>query len=287
MTLHLRTAGPRDAASRGPLLFIHGFPFDGSMWDRQLEGGGGPEAGPGVPAGWWAVAPDLRGFGRSPLDGDAVPTGREVAQSVALDDEPVLTMARHADDLAALLDAEGGAPAVVCGLSMGGYVALALLRRHPRLVRALVLTDTRAGADDDEGRENRRRTAATVRQHGARPLASAMLPSLLAESTVRDRPEIVERVRRMIEDTAPATLIGALAGMAVRPDATGEIPGIGVPTLVVVGEHDAITPPAVAREMAEAIPGARLVTIPGAGHLAPLEAPEAFNGALGEFLQGL
>ncbi len=170
---------------------------------------------------------------------------------------------------------------------MGGYVALELFRRHPQRVSGLVLADTRAGADDDEGRENRLRTAQTARTSGAEPIADAMLPVLLAASTRSERPEVAGRVQEMILATPPATLVAALAGMAARHDATGDLPSITVPTLVIAGEHDALTPPDEARAMADAIPDAVFRAIPGAGHVSNLENPDAFNEALGRFLTSL
>lgn len=280
MNLHVRESAPASDGSAGTVVFVHGFPFDGSMWDRQLEA---------LPAGWRGLAPDLRGFGRTEINHipDEVSTGRRIGGRVALNDEPVLTMGRFADDVAALVDEQAGGSAVICGLSMGGYVAFELWRRHPHLVRALVLADTRSASDDDEGRENRLRTAQTVRSAGAEPVARAMVPALLAPSTRETRPDVVEHVRHMILGTDPATLIGALAGMAVRHDHSGELRHISVPTLVVVGEHDGITPPSDAQAMAQAIPGARLEVIEDAGHLSPLERPDAFNRILTGFLDGL
>lgn len=277
MSLHVRRTGAASDTGR-TVVFLHGFPFDGRMWEPQLVA---------LPEGWQGLAPDLRGFGQTPLDDRAgdVHTGRRIGGRIARDDEPVLTMDRLADDVAGLIREEARGPAVVCGLSMGGYVAFALWRRHPDLLRGLVLADTRPGADDDEGRENRLRTAQTARSSGARPIATGMIPALLAPGTRADQPDVVERVRAMIHETAPATLVAALAGMAARHDSTGDLPGIRVPTLVVVGEHDELTPPDVARAMADAIPDARFREVPGAGHVSNLENPEAFNRALQEFLE--
>lgn len=275
--LHLRESGPGDRAVRGSVVFIHGFPFDGSMWTPQLDA---------LPDGWRGIAPDLRGFGESPLNGDIHETasGKRLGGGIARADEPVLTMALLADDIAALIAEEADGPAVVCGLSMGGYVAFELVRRHPERVRGLVLADTRAEADSDEARENRLLMARTARSSGTRPIATAMVPALLAGSTREGRPEVVEKVRQMILGTPVATLVAALAGMAVRRDSTGSLGGISVPTLVLVGEDDGITPPDDARRMAAAIPDAALTVVPDAGHLSGLENPAAFNAALSDFL---
>lgn len=280
MSARVRRAVPGDDGSVGTIVFVHGFPFDGSMWEPQLNA---------LPAGWRGLAPHLRGFGDTDmkdLPGE-VSTGRRIGGRIAREEEPVLTMARLADDMAALIHAESRGPAVVCGLSMGGYVALELWRRHPARIRALVLADTRAAADDDESRENRLRMAQTVRRDGLEAVARAMVPVLLAPGTREAEPAVVAKVRAMITGNQTGTVIAALAGMAARHDNTPELHGITVPTLVLVGEHDEVTPPAEARGMAGAIPGARIEIVEGAGHLPPLERPEAFNRALGTFLQSL
>lgn len=243
------------------ILFIHGFPFHGGMWRAQLDG---------LPAGWHGLAPDLRGFGAAP----ACPAAG-------------WTMDTFADDLARLLDEQGIGRAVVCGLSMGGYVAFAFWRRHTERVRALVLADTRAGADTAEGRASRHAMAKEVVERGTEVVARAMLPKLFAPSTRREKPDVVERVRAMIEGTAPATVAAAQLAMAARPDSTPDLPGIAVPALVVVGEEDALTGPDEARAMASALPAARLEIIPRAGHLSPMERPAAFNAILGDWLASL
>lgn len=275
MELHLRSRG---SGENGTLLFLHGFPFDGSVWDPQMAA---------LPDGWQGLAPDLRGFGRSPLGAAELPSGRRLGAGVALADEAVLTMDALADDAAQLLEGHAAGPAVVCGLSMGGYVAFALRRRRPALVRGLILMDTQPGPDGDEARENRRRTAASARESGPAPVAMAMLPSLLSRGTRERSPEVAETVRRMMEATAPRTLIAALAGMAARADSTGDLPAIDVPTLIIVGAHDTITPPDQARAMADGIPGARLEVVADAAHLPGLEAPAVVNGLIADFLATL
>lgn len=280
MNLHLRESVPADKAPAGTVVFLHGFPFDGSMWDAQMDA---------LPEGWRGLAPDLRGFGATSmraLPGE-VSTGRRIGGRVARDSEPVLTMARLADDVADLIDERAAGRAVVCGLSMGGYVALELWRRNPGRVRALVLADTRASADDDEARENRMRMAHVARSSGPPPLAAAMMPSLLTDTTRQSSPVLVERVREMILATEPTTLIAALAGMAARHDMTAELQTISVPTLLLVGERDTLTPPDSLQDMAAAIPHVSFATIPDASHLANLENPAAFNAALAELLTTL
>lgn len=277
MNLHLHTAGDKDGAAAGTVVFLHGFPFNGSMWSSQLQV---------LPDGWRGIAPDLRGFGATgmrALPGE-VSTGKRIGGRIARSSEPVLTMTRLADDVAELIHDRAGGQAVVCGLSMGGYVALELWRRHSETIRGLILADTRAGADDDEARENRLRMAQTARTAGIRPIAVTMLPSLLTPATREGSVLVVEAVRKMILSTPPATVIAALAGMAARHDATGDLPSISVPTLVMAGAEDTITPPAVGRKMAAAIPDGSFVEIPDAGHLSNLENPEAFNRSLAEYL---
>lgn len=275
MDLHVRSTG---SGEKGTVVFVHGFPFDGSIWEAQLAA---------LPRGWRGVAPDLRGFGRSPLGAADLPSGRKAGAGVAHADEPVLTMDSLADDLARLIERHAGGPAVVAGLSMGGYAAFALLRRRPELVRALVLVDTRAAPDSDEARENRRRMAATIRTAGTRPVVTAMVGALIGERTRTGRPDVVEALDAMMSAIEPLTLIAALAGMAGRNDSTAFLPEIDFPTLVIVGAEDAIIPPSEAAAMAAAIPGARFETVDGAAHLPCLEEPDVVNWILADFLAGL
>lgn len=251
------TCAYEDRGRGVPVVWIHGFPFHRGMWAPQVAA---------LSAEARTIAPDLRGFGES---------GRAAGP---------YTMERFADDVAALLDALGVEKAVIAGLSMGGYVAFALARRHPQRLRGLLLADTRADADPPEGRTQRRETAALVQKKGSAVLVDALLPRLLWEGTARDRPDVVARVRAMIEAAPPESVAHALVGMAERLDSNDILPEIRVPTCVLVGEHDAITPPATARAIADAIPGARLVILPGAGHLSNLESPDAFNAAAQGFL---
>lgn len=240
-----------------PVLFVHGYPLDRSMWQNQLVG----------ITGHRLIAPDLRGFGDS-------------SEAAAPD-----AMEAHASDLVALLDALAIDRAVVVGLSMGGYVALAMAERHRDRLAGLVLMDTRAGADDADGRAGRDAAIATIREKGAGPVLGGLADKLFAESTAAGvREAVAQRMGRV----APATLVASLAAMRDRPDRRPVLAGLaGLPTLVIVGTEDRITPPAVAREMAAAVAGAELVEVEGAAHLPPLERPATVNEALQAFLDRL
>lgn len=250
-----------DIQGEGPaVLFIHGYPLDRTMWQHQLSG---------LP-GFRRVAVDLRGMGLS----DAPDLG--------------YSMATYAADLAALLDNLGVDEVVLCGLSMGGYVAFEFLRHWRSRVRGLVLMDTRAEPDSPEGKRARDVAAAQVREGGAAAIAGALLPSLFASATQRSSPGLVERVREHISATPVPGIVGALAAMRDRADSVPLLPTLHhLPTLVLVGEEDHLTPPSQVRKMAEAIPSARFVVVPNAGHLTPLEQPEATTRALTEFLASL
>jgi 3-oxoadipate enol-lactonase len=189
-----------------------------------------------------------------------------------------------AADATAVLDAAGAERADVVGLSMGGYAALALMRRHPETVAALVLADTRAAADTAEVVERRNAQQQQVDEEGTDRLVEAMVGNLLSDETRANRPDVVARARALMHGCSPAGVIGALEAMKNRADSVPLLETIDVPVLVVVGEHDGPSPPDVARAMADAIPDARLEVLPGAGHLSNLEAPDTFNRALESFL---
>jgi 3-oxoadipate enol-lactonase len=240
------------------LLLVHGFPFSSAMWRPQLET---------PPAGWRVIAPDLPGFGASaPVEGY------------------VPTMDSMADDLAALLRGLGVRSATVCGLSMGGYVTFALLRRHPQLVHALVLCDTRPEPDTEEVRRGRLQAAARVASEGTAGLVEAMLPRVLAPGAVHIRTDTVAEVRTIMESAPATAVVAALRAMAARPDSTPMLRSITVPTQVIVGVDDQITPAGDAQLMARAIPGSQIEVIKEAGHLPNLENTPAFNRALEAFL---
>ncbi len=250
-----------DMRGEGPaILFVHGYPYNHTIWAAQMA----------ALDGYKRIAPDLRGMGQS----DAPDLG--------------YSMATYAADLAALLDAVGVDEVVLCGLSMGGYIAFEFLRGWRRRVRGLVLVDTRAEADSPEGRRARDAAAALARERGAAAIAEEMLPKSLAPPALTRLPEMVERVRAMMAATPVAGIVGALSAMRDRIDSTALLPTLGdIPTLILVGELDEPTPPARAQAMAEAIPGARLVVIPRVGHLSPVEGADQVTQALRQFLRSL
>ncbi len=247
----------------GPaVVLLHGFPLGRGMWKEQIAG---------VGSIYKVIAPDLRGHGDSPApEGD-------------------YTIDEMADDVIELLDDLGfDTPVVVGGLSMGGYVALSLIARYPERVRALMLMDTRAAADSPEAAAKREELARAVLAAGhAGPVVEAMTPRLFARITLEERPERVEPLRELMQRNSARGIVGALRAMASRPDRRGDLAAIRVPTLVMVGEEDVVTPPAEVQSLAEAISGSRLEVIPEAGHLAPYENPAIANGVILRFLDGL
>ena len=248
-----------DQGSGPPLVLLHGFPLDSRMWDRQVAELSGR---------FRVIAPDLRGFGKSRSD------------------DP-FTIESLADDVHSLLEAMAALPCVLAGLSMGGYVALAFARKYPADLRALVLVDTKAEGDTAEQKEGRQKTIELVRTRGSAAVADQMLPKLLAEDTPRSRPAVARAVREMAEACPPKTIEHALLAMRDRPSQSDKLPSISVPTLVVVGDRDSITPVPIAQSMQQQIPHAQLAVIRGAGHMSPMEQPAQVNQALGRFLDAL
>ena len=242
-----------------PVVLLHGFPHDRTLWSPQM--------GAFVDQ-CRCIAPDLRGFGDSRV-------------------EPPYTMDRYADDVVELLDKLGIERAVIGGLSMGGYIAFAIWRRHRARVRALMLADTRASADTDENRAARRAQIELVRSRGAAVLAAQLVPGQLGARTRERHPDIVEVVRDMVARAPIEGIVGALEAMIARPDSTPTLGTIDVPALILVGEDDKLTPPADAAKLHAAIRGSSLETITGAGHLSNIERPAAFNHVISEFLARL
>jgi 3-oxoadipate enol-lactonase len=252
-----------DGGAGRVLLLVHGFPLDHTMWRRQIDH---------FSAFCRVIAPDLRGFGASPP-----PPG--------LDTQPA-AMRTYADDLNLLLDRlEIREPIVYCGLSMGGYIGWQFWQKYAQRVAGLVACDTRAIADVPQAAAGRETLARHVLEAGTDPVAEAMLPKLFDPEMTARHPQVVAETRAAIGRASRAGVAAALRGMAIRPDVTDMLGGINVPTLIVVGEHDVISPVAEMRGIAEKIPGAEFVRIPTAGHMSPLENPAAFNAALGKFLR--
>jgi pimeloyl-ACP methyl ester carboxylesterase len=236
------------------LLLLHAFPLDARMWEPQLSAFSGV-----LPV----IAPHLPGFGGTDPAGE------------------VMTMGAAADRVLAELDRAGVDRAVVCGLSMGGYVAFELWRRARQRFAGLVLANTRAEPDTDEGAANRRALAERLRREGNGFLVEKP-PPLLSEGAPQ---ELWGYVRRLIADQPAEAIAAASLGMAERPDSRPDLPGIDVPTLVITSTGDTLIPPEASAPMAEAIPGADLLVIQGAGHLSNLEQADTFSGTLEEHVE--
>ena len=246
-----------DDTGQGPaIVFLHAFPLNRAMWAPQTSA---------LAATWRCVTIDARGFG------DSTPVG-------------AFTVDRYADDVVAVLDGLGVERAIVVGLSMGGYVAFALWRRHPRRVRALVLADTRAGADTAETRDRRRELIALARSSGVGAVADRQMAGLLGKSTRGRGPEIETSARSIAANATVDGVVGALEAMMERPDSTLTLATITVPSLILAGAEDVLTPPKEARAMHSVICGSRLEILAHAGHLSSMERPAAFNAVLNEFL---
>jgi pimeloyl-ACP methyl ester carboxylesterase len=244
-------------AGSGPnLVLVHGFPLSSQMWEKQIAALADRNR---------VIAPDLRGFGKSP----------------SLDP---FTMESLADDVHTLLDRIEALPCVLAGLSMGGYVALAYCKKYPRDLRGLILIDTRAEGDTAEGKQGRQKMIELVREAGSAAVAEQMLPKMLCEQTCTGVPDVSQALRKIMESCPPLTIEHALLALRDRKDQTENLPSIPVPTLILVGEHDAITPPAMSQKMHELIPQSMLATIPCAGHMSPIENPDEVNRHIREFL---
>ena len=251
----------RESGAGRPLVLLHAFPLSSAMWMSQREE---------LAASCRVITPDQRGFGGSPLGEDA----------------PSLDAA--ADDVAALLDRLGLDRVVLGGLSMGGYVAMAFLRRYVDRVDALLLADTKATADPEAAKANRERIAAAVEGDATSTvLVDEVLPTLLGTKTVAARPLVAGRVRGLVQAAPPPAVAWAQRAMAARPDSFETLRAFDRQALVVVGEQDTLSPPTDAEAIAAALPQGRLVVLPEAGHLTAVETPEAFNAQVIGFLAEL
>lgn len=251
--------GYDDVGTGMPVAFIHGFPHNRTLWAPQVSA---------LVDRARCIAPDLRGFGDSSTHGP-------------------FSMDQFADDVAMLLRSLGIERAVVAGLSMGGYAAFSLWRRHRTLVRALVLADTKAGADSDEARAKRRALIDVARTRGSGAVADGQITGMIGKSTREKRPALIDDVHRMLASAPVDGIVGALEAMMARVDSTPTLATIDVPTLVVVGAEDVLTPVNEAEFLHESIRGSRLEVIAHAGHVSNLERPAAFNHVLSEFLAAL
>ena len=249
-----------DAGSGRTLIWLHAFPLCADMWRPQLDA---------APAGWRVIAPDLAGLGGT------------------ADHEGPAGIADFAHDVVALADQLGVQRFVLGGLSMGGYALFACLRLDDARVQGIVLADTKSGADSPQAREGRQKMLDLVAAKGVAGVADEMLPKLLGATTQRDLPGLVAHVRQLIESNTASGVARAIERLRDRPDSTPQLARIAVPALVVVGEEDGITPVSDARAMAGALPDATLAILPRAGHLASIEAPEAFQAALAPWLASL
>jgi pimeloyl-ACP methyl ester carboxylesterase len=258
-TVSGRTVAYDDAGAGQPLVLVHGFPLSREMWKPQVDA---------LQSEYRVLAPDLPGFGGT----------------APLSDPP--SMDGMTDVVANFLDAVNvREPVALGGLSMGGYVALAFARRYPDRLRALILADTRSEPDDETGKANRDKMIAYAKEHTATGVIEQMMPKMVSGETQTRRPEVVAEVRRIAGMQSVGGIIAALMAMRDRPDAAPGLAPITVPTLVLVGADDALTPPAMSQNLAGRIPGARLVSIPGAGHLSNMEKPADFTAAVADFLR--
>lgn len=245
---------------RGPaVVLLHGFPLDHRMWMAQIDA---------LADHYRVIAPDFRGFG----------------QSVSTD---TFTMESLADDIHALIESLSAGPAVVAGLSMGGYVALAYAKKYSNSLRGLILLDTKAQPDTPETKEGRGKMIELVKVKGAVAIGDAMTPRLVSPDTLKSKPAIVKRLREMTDHCPVKAIENGLAAMRDRPDLSDLLSTISVPTLLIVGDGDVITPPAVMEEMGRVIGSAHLAVIRASGHMPTMEQPEQTNHALRRFLDGV
>lgn len=257
ITTRLGNVGIEEAGTGVPVILLHGFPHDRSLWSAQL-------AAP--PAGARLIAVDLPGFGES--ESAAVPS-----------------LDAWADWLAAVLDALTLEQAVIGGLSMGGYLAFAFWRRHPTRVTGLILSDTKAGADSDEARVKRVAMQGMALASGPGAIADAMLPGMVGKTTRETRPQAVAYLDAMMRRASVGGIHDGLDALRNRVDSTPTLATITVPTLILCGDEDTLTPLKESEAMHVAIPDSQLGVIPGAGHASCVEHPAAFTALLSSFIR--
>lgn len=249
-----------DDAGKGiPLMLIHGFPLDRRVWAEQIQPLSKVER---------VIVPDLRGFGGSRSDAS-------------------FTLRTLAEDICGLAQHLGLDRFVLAGISMGGYVALEFAKKYPAMLKGLIFIDTKAEADTSEGKAGRDKMIALVREKGSTAVAEQMMPKMLAPARIQRDDAVAQRLRSIIHECPPTTIATALAAMRDRPDHTADLPSIPVPTLIIVGDQDAIIPVSTAEAMNRAIPRSQLVVIKDAGHMPQMEQPDLVNQAITGFLRSL
>jgi len=242
-----------------PVVLLHGFPLDHRVWRQQVHD---------LSSVSRVITPDLRGFGQSTGGG-------------------TFTLQELAEDLYLLLSRIHALPCVLGGLSMGGYVALAYQRQYASTLRGLILIDSRAAADDSDARAARDSLIELARAQGSSAIAEKLMPKLLAPATVDSQPDVAEELMSIMQSCPTATIRHALAAMRDRPDLRPSLSRIAAPTLIIVGDSDALSPPALAEEMHKSIAGSTLSIISGSGHMTPMEQPQLVSRAIKHFLVSL
>lgn len=241
-----------------PVVFIHGFPFDHTMWEPQMLA---------LPNEYRAIAYDVRGHGES-----------DVADGI-------YSIEFFVDDLIGLLDHLVLKQVVLCGLSMGGYIALRAVERHPDRFKGLILCDTRSEADPNEGKAKRSASIKAVKTNGVKAFVEGFVKAVFAAQSLEKNTAAVEKIKTTIIGNSPLGICGTLLALASRTDTTASLSNIKVPTLIMVGEHDALTPVAASQSMHEKIAGSELQVLPNAAHMSNLENTELFNSTLLKFLK--
>ncbi len=241
-----------------PIIFIHGFPFNSTMWREQIKQ---------LKKQYYCISYDVRGLGEAP-SGDGQ-----------------FTIEMFVDDLCALIDGLDLDRPIIAGFSMGGYIALRAMEREPERFRALILCDTRSEADDDAGRLKRAAAIKAIDKDGVEQFVSGFVPLAFSDGAPHRIPEIYNSYLEQAQKESPVGVKGCLLAMAARTDTTRSLEDINIPTLLLVGENDSITPPAMMQQMHEMIKDSEIVTVPGAGHMSPLENPECVTQSIDEFLR--
>jgi pimeloyl-ACP methyl ester carboxylesterase len=251
-TIHNVQLNYQEQGTGTPLVLVHGFPLDSRIWDDVI---------PLLAKQFRVIAPDLRGFGKS------------------ISSTP-FTIASLAEDVHALLKEISALPCILGGLSMGGYVAMSFAKKFPADLRGLILMDTRAEADTAQAKENRGKMIQLAKDKGPKSVADEMMPKMIAEATTKSKPQVVSKLRQIMESQQSLTVQHALMALRDREDQTSFIPSIAVPTLILVGEHDAITAPAMSETMNKGIPNSTLIVVPDAGHISSMEKPNEIADAI-------